>query len=80
MRTENAKIIFICPKRKKCRAHLVQSLSEIEVWLDSRKKLSEQAFASPVLIAVVCRVKRMTCRLESDRGSSVVHPRSLREV
>ena len=31
-------------------------------------------------ISVVCRVKRMTSRLKSDRGSSVVHPRSLREV
>ena len=28
----------------------------------------------------VCRVKRMTCRLKSDRGSSAVRPRSLREV
>ena len=28
----------------------------------------------------VCRVKRMTCRLKSDGGSSVVRPRSLREV
>jgi hypothetical protein len=28
----------------------------------------------------VCRVKRMTCRLKSDRGNSVVRPRSLREV
>ena len=27
-----------------------------------------------------CRVKRMTCRLESDRGSLAVRPRSLREV
>ena len=27
-----------------------------------------------------CRVKRMTCRLKSDRGSSAVRPRSLREV
>jgi len=26
----------------------------------------------------VCRVKRMTCRLKCDRGSSAVHPRSLR--
>lgn len=31
-------------------------------------------------ISVVCRVKRMTSWLKSDRGSSVVHPRSLREV
>jgi hypothetical protein len=28
----------------------------------------------------VCRVKRMTCRLKSDHGSSVVRPCSLREV
>ena len=28
----------------------------------------------------VCRVKRITCRLKSDRGSSAVRPRSLREV
>jgi hypothetical protein len=27
-----------------------------------------------------CRVKRMTSRLKSDRGSSVVLPRSWREV
>ena len=27
-----------------------------------------------------CRVKRMTCRFKSDRGSSAVRPRSLREV
>jgi hypothetical protein len=27
-----------------------------------------------------CRVKRMTCQLKSDRGSSAVHPRSLREM
>jgi hypothetical protein len=31
-------------------------------------------------ISRVCRVKRMTCRLKSDRGSSAVRPRSLREV
>ena len=28
----------------------------------------------------VCRVERMTYRLKSDRGNSVVRPRSLREV
>ena len=33
-----------------------------------------------VFIADVCRVKRMTSRLKSDNGSSVVHPCSLREV
>jgi hypothetical protein len=27
-----------------------------------------------------CRVKRLTYRLESGRGSLVVHPRSLKEV
>jgi len=31
-------------------------------------------------ITVVCRVKRMTRRLKSDHGNSVVHPCSLREV
>jgi hypothetical protein len=33
-----------------------------------------------VNISRACRVKRRTCRLKSDRGSSAVHPRSLREV
>jgi len=33
-----------------------------------------------VNICKAYRVKRMTCRLKSDRGSSVVRPRSLREV
>jgi hypothetical protein len=27
-----------------------------------------------------CRVKHMTCRFKPDRGSSVVRPRSLREM
>jgi len=31
-------------------------------------------------ISRVCRVKRMTCRLKAERGSSAVGPRSLREV
>jgi len=29
---------------------------------------------------MACRVKRMTIRLKSGRGNSVVHPRSLREM
>jgi hypothetical protein len=33
-----------------------------------------------VFITDVCRVKRMTYRLKSDHGSSVVHPCSWREV
>ena len=33
-----------------------------------------------VNIRRACRVKRMTCRLKSDRGSSVVRPRSFKEV
>ena len=31
-------------------------------------------------VSRVCRVKRMTCRLKSDYGSSVVRPCSLRKV
>jgi len=33
-----------------------------------------------VNISRVCRVKRMTCRSKSDRGSSAVRPRSWKEV
>jgi len=47
-----------------------------DLYLGSHLHLSIMTYED----VTVCRVKRMTCRLKSDRGNSAVRPRSLREV
>ena len=49
-------------------------------FLSWKSDFGKSSFYTTLRIVIACRVKRMTCRLESDRWSSAVRPRSLREV